>query len=125
MAIAINPDVRELDFSDNVKVSKFMQDFSDFRMKKWITYRPVNAPSETEPFLGGTGHILDTWYSGLWYTIHFVNGTDKVSWPLQASLPRTSTAWIESVTLRRTSTSASATTTLSLPYLRRRRTSSA
>ena len=32
MAIAINPDVRELDFSDNVKVSKFMQDFSDFRM---------------------------------------------------------------------------------------------
>ena len=107
MAIAINPDVRELDFSDNVKVSKFMQDFSDFRSKKWITYRPVNAPSETDPFPGGTrqfvinmgtGHILDTWYSGLWYTIHFVNGNDKVSWPLQASLPRTSTAWIESVT---------------------------
>ena len=109
MAIAINPDVRELDFSDNVKVSKFMQDFSDFRMKKWITYRPVNAPSETDPFPGGTrqfvinmgtGHIIDTWYSGLWYTIHFVNGTDKVSWPLQASLPRTSTAWIESVTFQ-------------------------
>ncbi|ESU40061.1 Hypothetical protein GSB_154738 [Giardia duodenalis] len=115
MAIAINPDVRELDFSDNVKVSKFMQDFSDFRMKKWITYRPVNAPSETEPFMGGTrqfiinmgtGHILDTWYSGLWYTIHFVNGNDKVSWPLQASLPRTSTAWIESVTFQHSNVAA-------------------
>ena len=115
MAIAINPDVRELDFSDNVKVSKFMQDFSDFRMKKWITYRPVNAPSETDPFPGGTrqfvinmgtGHILDTWYSGLWYTIHFVNGTDKVSWPLQASLPRTSTAWIESVTFQHSNVAA-------------------
>ena len=115
MAIAINPDVRELDFSDNVKVSKFMQDFSDFRMKKWITYRPVNTPSETEPFTGGTrqfvinmgtGHILDTWYSGLWYTIHFVNGNDKVSWPLQASLPRTSTAWIESVTFQHSNVAA-------------------
>lgn len=115
MAIAINPDVRELDFSDNVKVSKFMQDFSDFRMKKWITYRPVNAPSETEPFMGGTrqfiinmgtGHILDTLYSGLWYTIHFVNGTDKINWPLQASLPRTSTAWIESVTFQHSNVAA-------------------
>lgn len=107
MAIAINPDVRELDFSDNVKVSKFMQDFSDFRMKKWITYRPVNAPSESDPFLGGTrqfvinmgtGHILDTRYSGLWYTLYFENGSDVVVWPLQATMPRTSTAWIESVT---------------------------
>ena len=115
MAIAINPDVRELDFSDNVKVSKFMQDFSDFRMKKWITYRPVNAPSETEPFLGGTrqfvitmgtGHILDTLYSGLWYTLHFVNGTDKIDWPLQASLPRTSSAWIESVTFQHSNVAA-------------------
>ncbi|ESU35714.1 Hypothetical protein DHA2_150965 [Giardia duodenalis] len=115
MAIAINPDVRELDFSDNVKVSKFMQDFSDFRMKKWITYRPVNAPSEAAPFQGGTrqfiinmgtGHILDTLYSGLWYTLYFVNGTDKIDWPLQASLPRTSAAWIESVTFQHSNVAA-------------------
>lgn len=107
MAIAINPDVRELDFSDNVKVSKFMQDFSDFRSKKWITYRPVNAPSEADPFLGGTrqfvinmgtGHILDTWYSGLWYTLKFANGSPEAIWPFSTSLPRTSAAWIESVT---------------------------
>lgn len=107
MAIAINPDVRELDFSDNVKVSKFMQDFSDFRSKKWITYRPVNAPSEADPFMGGTrqfvinmgtGHILDTWYSGLWYTLKFANASKDAIWPFSTSLPRTSAAWIESVT---------------------------
>lgn len=107
MAIAINPDVRELDFSDNVKVSKFMQDFSDFRAKKWITYRPVNAPSVSSPFMGGTrqfvinmgtGHILDTWYSGLWYTLKFANGSPEAIWPFSTSLPRTSAAWIESVT---------------------------
>ncbi|EFO61627.1 Hypothetical protein GLP15_3538 [Giardia lamblia P15] len=115
MAIAINPDVRELDFSDNVKVSKFMQDFSDFRAKKWITYRPVNAPSESEPFLGGTrqfiinmgtGHILDTTYSGLWFTLYLENKSDVLTWPLQASLPRTSTAWIESVTFQHSKVAA-------------------
>lgn len=115
MAIAINPDVRELDFSDNVKVSKFMQDFSDFRAKKWITYRPVNAPSESDPFLGGTrqfiinmgtGHILDTTYSGLWFTLYLENKSDVLTWPLQASLPRTSTAWIESVTFQHSKVAA-------------------
>lgn len=115
MAIAINPDVRELDFSDNVKVSKFMQDFSDFRAKKWITYRPVNAPSESEPFLGGTrqfiinmgtGHILDTTYSGLWFTLYFQNKSDYITWPILASLPRTSSAWIESVTFQHSKVAA-------------------
>lgn len=115
MAIAINPDVRELDFSDNVKVSKFMQDFSDFRAKKWITYRPVNAPSESEPFFGGTrqfiinmgtGHILDTMYSGLWFELYFQNNSDVVLWPIQASLPRTSSAWIESVTFQHSKVAA-------------------
>lgn len=106
MAIAINPDVRELDFSDNVKVSKFMQDFSDFRAKKWITYRPVNAPSESNPFFGGTGHILDTMYSGLWFELYFQNNSDVVLWPIQASLPRTSSAWIESVTLQHSNVAA-------------------
>ena len=115
MAIAINPDVRELDFSDNVKVSKFMQDFSDFRMKKWITYRPVNAPSEASPFMGGTrqfvinmgtGHILDTWYSGLWYTLKFANGSPEAIWPFSTSLPRTSSAWIESVTFMHSNVAA-------------------
>ena len=115
MAIAVNPDVRELDFSDNVKVSKFMQDFSDFRMKKWITYRPVNAPSESDPFYGGTrqfiinmgtGHIIDTTYSGLWYTIFFLNASNVVNWPIQASLPRTSSAWIESVTFQHSNVAA-------------------
>lgn len=115
MAIAINPDVRELDFSDNVKVSKFMQDFSDFRAKKWITYRPVNAPSESEPFFGGTrqfiinmgtGHILDTTYSGLWFELYFQNNSDVVLWPIQASLPRTSSAWIESVTFQHSKVAA-------------------
>lgn len=115
MAIAINPDVRELDFSDNVKVSKFMQDFSDFRAKKWITYRPVNAPSESEPFFGGTrqfiinmgtGHILDTTYSGLWFTLYFQNRSDYITWPILASLPRTSSAWIESVTFQHSKVAA-------------------
>lgn len=115
MAIAINPDVRELDFSDNVKVSKFMQDFSDFRMKKWITYRPVNAPSESAPFHGGTrqfiinmgtGHILDTTYSGLWYTIKFANGSAEPNWPISTTMPRTSSAWIESVTFQHSNVAA-------------------
>ena len=115
MAIAVNPDVRELDFSDNVKVSKFMQDFSDFRMKKWITYRPVNAPSPSAPFTGGprqfiinmgTGHILDTLYSGLWFTLYFQNSNAVTIWPLQASLPKTSTAWIESVTFQHSNVAA-------------------
>lgn len=115
MAIAINPDVRELDFSDNVKVSKFMQDFSDFRAKKWITYRPVNAPSASEPFVGGTrqfiinmgtGHILDTTYSGLWYTLKFANGSTETLWPFSTTLPRTSTAWIESVTFQHSNVAA-------------------
>ena len=109
MAIAINPDVRELDFSDNVKVSKFMQDFSDFRAKKWITYRPVNAPSPSDPFYGGTrqfvitmgtGHILDTLYSGLWFELRFYNYSDKFPWPLSTTMPKTSAAWIESVTFQ-------------------------
>lgn len=115
MAIAINPDVRELDFSDNVKVSKFMQDFSDFRAKKWITYRPVNAPSESAPFLGGTrqfiinmgtGHIFDTTYSGLWFTLYMENKSPVLTWPLQASLPKTSSAWIESVTFQHSKVAA-------------------
>ena len=115
MAIAINPDVRELDFSDNVKVSKFMQDFSDFRSKKWITYRPVNAPSPSSPFVGGTrqfiinmgtGHILDTLYSGLWYTLRLTNYSELAIWPVEASLPRTSAAWIESVTFQHSNVAA-------------------
>ena len=115
MAIAVNPDVRELDFSDNVKVSKFMQDFSDFRSKKWITYRPVNAPSPSAPFVGGTrqfiinmgtGHILDTLYSGLWYTLRLTNYSELAIWPIEASLPRTSSAWIESVTFQHSNVAA-------------------
>lgn len=115
MAIAINPDVRELDFSDNVKVSKFMQDFSDFRAKKWITYRPVNAPSQSDPFYGGTrqfvinmgtGHILDTLYSGLWFELRFYNYSDKFLWPLSTTMPRTSSAWIESVTFQHSNVAA-------------------
>ena len=115
MAIAINPDVRELDFSDNVKVSKFMQDFSDFRAKKWITYRPVNAPSQSDPFYGGTrqfvitmgtGHILDTLYSGLWFELRFYNYSDKFLWPLSTTMPKTSSAWIESVTFQHSNVAA-------------------
>ena len=115
MAIAVNPDVRELDFSDNVKVSKFMQDFSDFRMKKWITYRPVNAPSQSNPFYGGTrqfvinmgtGHILDTTYSGLWYSLKFLNASQSPIWPISTTFPRTAAAWIESVTFQHSNVAA-------------------
>ena len=115
MAIAINPDVRELDFSDNVKVSKFMQDFSDFRSKKWITYRPVNAPSPSNPFYGGTrqfiinmgtGHILDTLYSGLWFSLSFTNYSSRFTWPISSTMPKTAAAWIESVTFQHSNVAA-------------------
>ena len=115
MAIAVNPDVRELDFSDNVKVSKFMQDFSDFRSKKWITYRPVNAPSPSAPFYGGTrqfiinmgtGHILDTLYSGLWFTLSFTNYSSRFTWPISTTMPKTAAAWIESVTFQHSNVAA-------------------
>ena len=101
MPIGVNPDVRQLDFFDDVRVSKFMREQDDFKTKKWIRYATANAPSRTKPFTGGTyqfdthmgvGHIIDTHYSGFYYTIRFT--APEAAWDLTPTLPRTSAAWI-------------------------------
>ena len=103
MPIGVNPDTRQLDFFDDVRVSKFMREQEDFKAKKWIRYATANAPSSSKPFEGGTyqfdthmgvGHIIDTHYSGFYYTIRFKSESDGGDWAIAKTLPRTSCAWI-------------------------------
>lgn len=103
MPIGVNPDTRQLDFFDDVRVSKFMREQEDFKAKKWIRYATANAPSSSKPFEGGTyqfdthmgvGHIIDTHYSGFYYTIRFEVPHDGLEWSIAKTLPRTSCAWI-------------------------------